>query len=131
MREISEADAKAFAVELDRPGNLLVIRYAGHVGPAELAGCANEVPPALAKLDRGFRLLVDLTNLESMDLACTPHLEKIMKCCNEKGVALVARAIPNPKRDIGLQIMSHFHYGADVRIVTCASAEEALKSLST
>ncbi len=65
-----------------------------------------------------------------MDLACTPHLEKIMQCCNEKGVALVVRAIPHPQRDIGLQIMSHFHYGADVRIVTCASAEEALKALS-
>ena len=52
-----------------------------------------------------------------------------MKLCDEKGVSAVVRVIPEPKRDIGLQILSHFHYAADVRIVTCKSMDEAIKRL--
>ena len=51
-----------------------------------------------------------------MDVACVPHLEHIMQLCDEKGVSAVVRAIPDPRRDIGLQIMSYFHYGPEVRI---------------
>ena len=65
-----------------------------------------------------------------MDVACVPHIEKIMELCDEKKVSAVVRVIPDPKRDIGLQIMSHFHYGADVRIMTCANMDEAMACLS-
>jgi hypothetical protein len=43
----------------------------------------------------------------------------------------VVRVIPDPHRDIGLQIMSYFHYSGDVQILTCqtlAEAEEILRS---
>ena len=50
--------------------------------------------------------------------------------CNEKGVSAVVRAIPDPRRDIGLQIMSYFHYGPDVRITTCRRLEEAQELLA-
>lgn len=56
--------------------------------------------------------------LESMDLACSPLIGSIMETCNASGVSEMVRIIPNPRRDIGLQIMSSFHYGNDVRIVT-------------
>jgi hypothetical protein len=42
---------------------------------------------------------------------------------------MVVRVIPDPARDIGLQIMSLFHYGHDVRIVTCATLDEAQRAL--
>lgn len=57
------------------------------------------------------------------------HIESAMDMCNEKGVAEVVRIIPNPRRDIGMQIMSYFHYGGDVRIMTCESADEAMNLL--
>ena len=60
-----------------------------------------------------------------MDLACVPHLEKIMKLCNAKGVSAVVRVVPDKRRDIGLQIMSYFHYGPDVQIFTCNNLDEA------
>jgi hypothetical protein len=41
----------------------------------------------------------------------------------------VVRVIPDPHRDIGLQIMSYFHYKGDVRIVTCETLAEAAKTL--
>jgi hypothetical protein len=53
-----------------------------------------------------------------------------MDSCAEKGVALVVRLLPaEPSKDIGFAIMSQFHYAPDVRIVTCATMEEAANYL--
>jgi hypothetical protein len=117
------------AIEADEPKNLLVIRYSGVVGPDEVARVLGEMRVGLAKLESGFRLLADLTDLESMNVACAPFIEKAMDLCNEKGASLVVRVIPDPHRDIGLQIMSYFHYTGDVRIVSCETLAEAAKIL--
>ena len=109
--------------------NLLTIRYRGHVGPSAVEHCAEEVGTALAGLRPGFRLLADFTEVESMEVTCAPHLERIMELCDKKGVSAVVRIIPNPRQDIGLQIMSYFHYRPDVRITTCKNLEEAAESL--
>ncbi len=119
-----------YAIGIDAEKNLLVIRYRGHVGASDVAHCADEIPGALVDLPSGFRLLVDFTALESMEVGCAPHLRHIMKLCNAKNVSTVVRVIPDPRRDIGLQIMSSFHYGPDVRIQTCSSLEEATASLA-
>jgi hypothetical protein len=118
-----------FAVEVNQPKNLLVIRYRGSVGPDEAKRCLEEVRGGLTRMETAFRLLADLTELELMEVSCAPYIEKAMDLCNEKGV-FVVRAIPDPKRDIGLQIMSYFHYGGDVRIVTCERLDEAMDVLS-
>jgi anti-anti-sigma regulatory factor len=117
------------AIEVDQPQNLLVLRYRGAVGAAEMQCGLDQIQTGLAKLESGFRLLGDLTELESMDVSCAPFLEKIMDMCNEKGVATVVRVVPDPHRDIGLQIMSYFHYSGDVRIVTCETLVEAMEIL--
>jgi hypothetical protein len=119
-----------FAIEFDQSRNLLAIRYSDHVGPDETERALREMRLALEKAERGFRLLADLTHLRSMDIACAPHIESAMEMCNEKGVSQVVRIIPDPRQDIGMQIMSRFHYGGDVRIVTCESADEAMKILA-
>ncbi|HEV2046025.1 MAG TPA: hypothetical protein VGQ95_05450 [Chthoniobacterales bacterium] len=117
--------------EVDQPQNLLVIRYSGRVGPDETEKGLEQVRSGLAKLKSGFRLLANLIELESMDVACAPFIEKAMDLCNEKGASIVVRVIPDPRRDIGLQIMSYFHYSGDVQIITCqtlAEAQEILKA---
>lgn len=119
-----------FTIEFDQPRNLLVIRYSDRVGPDETERALEAVRFALEKVERGFRLLADLTDLEAMDIACAPHIESAMEMANEKGVVEVIRIIPDPRKDIGMQIMSYFHYGGDVRIVTCESADEAMKLLT-
>ena len=111
--------------EVDQPQNLLVIRYSGVVGSVETEKGLVQIQSGLAKLKSGFRLLADLTELQSMEVACAPFIEKAMDLCNEKGVATVVRVIPDPHWDIGLQIMSIFHYGSDVQIVTCQTLAEA------
>jgi hypothetical protein len=114
-----------FTVKLDQSRNALTISYGGQVTPDETRLCAEEVRLALAILEPGFRLIVDLTELQSMAVACSPVLANIMEICNAAGVAEVVRIIPDPTRDIGLQIMSFFHYSSDVSIRTCASFAEA------
>ena len=117
-------------VETDPARQLIVVRYGGHITPAEVQKALQGARAAVARLEKGFRLLVDLTELEKMDLACAPFIEKMMDLCQEKGVAEVVRVIPDPTRDIGMGIMSHFHYGSGVSIVTCSTLADALKLLS-
>ena len=84
----------------------------------------------VSEMQPGFRLLTDLSQLESMDRACIPYIEGNMDMFREKGVAEVVRVIPDPQKDIGLNILSVFHYTRDVRIVTCESLAEAEEMLS-
>lgn len=114
-----------FTVKLEQSRNALSIAYGGRVTPDETRLCAEEVRLALTILKPGYRLVVDLTELEAMDLSCSPFIAKIMEMCNAAGVAEVVRIIPDPTRDIGLQILSFFHYRPEVYIRTCASAAEA------
>jgi anti-anti-sigma regulatory factor len=118
-------------LEADSSKNLLTIRYAGAVGPAEVKSGLDDVRAGLAQLRQNFRLLADLSELQSMDVACAPFIEKAMDMCNEKGASIVVRVIPDPRRDIGLQIMSIFHYAPEVRIINCETlvqAEEILRA---
>jgi anti-anti-sigma regulatory factor len=130
ISEVPGLGSIAYTVESDAEGGLLVIRYRDRVVAEDVECCTEEVADALAIMPSGFRLLVDLTGLESMDVACVPHLEKIMKLCNAKGVSGVVRVVPDKRRDIGLQIMSYFHYGPNVRIFTCKNMDEATAILA-
>ena len=115
-----------FTVKVDQRRNTLTISYGGQVSRDEARLCAEEVRLALTILEPGFRLVVDLTELQLMDVACSPLIGSIMEMCNASEVSEVVRIIPDPKRDIGLQIMSFFHYGSDVRITTLESAAGAM-----
>jgi anti-anti-sigma regulatory factor len=104
---------------------IFIVRYTGEVTVAQLETELPKVPAILGQLEPGFAVLVDLTDLTSMDVKCAPLIEEIMDRCQERGVTEIVRVIPNPNRDIGLQIMSHFHYDKDVRISTCDTLDEA------
>jgi hypothetical protein len=118
-----------YQVRVDKSKNLLKITYARHVGAEDTKRVEEEIPPLLAGVRPGFRLLTDLSGLESMDLACVPYIKRMMDLCNKKGVEEVVRIIPDPQKDIGFKILSLFHYRRRVRIVTCATLGEAMKAL--
>ena len=129
-RRLSLVEARYDTVKLDQAQSWLTIVYSGHVNPDETQRCAEEVRVAVTKIKPGFRLLVDMTDLQAMEVSCAPHIRSLMDACNQNGVAKVVRIIPDPKLDIGLQIMSYFHYSGDVRIVTCESADEAMNLMA-
>src|SRR2546421_6236123 len=117
-----------FEVQFDKPKSLLTIRYAQNVGPEETKLCEVEIKALLADQSPGFRLLTDLSDLQSMDVACEGDIRRIMDLLNKKGIEMVVRVIPDPRKDIGLNIMSLFHYRRGLQIITCETLEQAMKA---
>ncbi len=119
-----------FHAKATKSKNLLHVRYSGKIGPADTQNYATSLSCALARLEAGFRLLTDMSALQEMDIACVPHIKAMMDLCNKKGVSLVVRVIPDPHKDVGMNILSPFHYRRSVRIVTCETIAEAMALLS-
>jgi hypothetical protein len=106
------------------------ITVAGDTIAEEVRSALENLRTLLIDVQPGFRVLADLSGLVSMPTSVAPHIGEVMDLCAEKGVALVVRLLPpDPSKDIGLAIMSRFHYPADVPIVTCATTEEAMRRL--
>ncbi len=86
------------------------ITFSQDVDEPQAQRCRGEIETALAKMQPGFRVLTDLSGLASMDIACAEAIRQIMDLCRDNGVAEIVRIIPDPQKDIGFQLMSHFHY---------------------
>jgi len=108
---------------------LLHIRYVGQVRPEEFQGSREDLVAQLGELPAGFRLLADFSQLESMRLDCEPELGRVMELIGQAGVASVVRVIPDPSKDIGMNILTVFHYPHRPRVVTCKSLAAAAKEL--
>ena len=115
---------------INKPKQLLHICYIGHVRVGDIARNQEELKGLLAELTPGFRLLSDFSALEVMDRDCATEVGQFMDLLDEAGVSLVVRVIPDPKKDIGMNILSLFHYRNRPRVVTCARMIEAAKELS-
>jgi hypothetical protein len=119
-----------FLATINKPKHLLHFSFIQHVGVDELAGARENVITLLAELQIGFRLLTDLGRLESMDVRCAEEIGRMMELCDEKGIGLVVRVIPDQGKDIGFNILSLFHYRHMPSILTCKNMVEAAKILS-
>ena len=119
-----------YAVELDRSKRLLVISAVQRVTAAEAKLAAQRVRQLLQDVVPGFRVLADFRWLDSMDSASARHIAEIMDALTERGVGSVTRVIRDPHKDIGLNILSQFHYGPEIKIATFETLADALQSLA-
>ena len=119
-----------YAVELDQSKRLLVITAAQRVTGEEVKAIAERVRELLQDVAPGFRVLADFRLLVSMDSAAARHIAKIMDALAEKEVGSVTRVMPDPHKDIGLNILSQFHYGPHVEIATFETLADALQSIA-
>jgi len=117
-------------VEIDKARNLMRVSFRGHVDRAEAQQSRQKVAAAVEEMKPGFRLLTDLSELGSMEYACSPEIAASMDLLRTKGVALVVRVVPDPHKDIGFKVLSHFHYGKAIPVLTCETRAEALEKLS-
>lgn len=115
---------------LNKSKRLLFLSYLRRVRVEDIRRGRDDVTTLLADLPAGFRILADLGGLDSMDAACAVEIGKIMEMCDHRGVERVVRLIPDPKKDIGLNILSLFHYRPGLPVVTCKSLAEAAAKLS-
>jgi len=119
-----------FHAEVDQPKNLLTFAFSGKVTKSETSRWKGELPALLSQLKSGFKLLSDFSGVESFELGCAPDIEVVMDMLNKAGIVKVVRIIVHPQQDIGLSIMSLFHYRRCVSIVTCETLEEGLAALA-
>jgi anti-anti-sigma regulatory factor len=118
-----------YSVESDRSKRLLVISAAGEVTKKEVEAVALRVREMMQEGTPGFRVLTDFRWLDRMEPAAATHLAEIMDALAEKDVAAVVRVVPDPHKDIGLNILSQFHYGPNIKLTTFESLAEALSAL--
>jgi len=116
-------------VTLNKARQVLHFSYNGEVHPDQLERAEADVQALKTDLKPGFRALVDLSDLASMDLDCLKGLGRLMEMADQAGVGMVVRVIPDPYKDIGFNILTIFHYANRPQIVTCKSMVEAGKYL--
>ena len=119
-----------YLTEFDGSRQLLKITVAGDITPEGVMASVESVRSLLTHVEPGFRVFANLSGLLSMPTTTAPYIGQIMDSCAEKGVGLVVHLLPpEPSKDIGFAIMSRFHYGPGIPIVTVATMEEAMSLL--
>jgi hypothetical protein len=119
-----------YSVELDKSKRLLVISGAERVTAHQVKSASQRVRELLHDVAPGFRVLVDFRWMNSMESEAAPHLAEIMEALTENGVASVTRVMSDPHKDIGLNILSQFHYGPDIQIATFNTLADAVQSIA-
>src|SRR6266699_2001475 len=119
-----------YSVESDRSKRLLVISAAGQGTKKEVETVALQVREMMKESSPGFRVLTDFRWLDRMEPAEAKHIAEIMDAVAEKEVGMVVRVIPDPRKDIGLNILSQFHYGPETKLATFQTLADALQSMA-
>jgi hypothetical protein len=119
-----------YTVELDESKRLLVISAVQYVTAEQAKLAAQRVRELLQDVSPAFHVLADFRWLDSMDPEAARHIAHIMDALAGKKVASVTRVMPDPHKDIGLNILSQFHYGPEIQITTFATLADALQSIA-
>lgn len=119
-----------YFVEADATKRFVVISVAGRVATEEARETAQRVHDLLKSIEPGFVALTDFRWLESMETGAAPFIGEIMDALAEKKVSAVVRVVPDPHKDIGLNILSQFHYGPETRLLTFETLADAVQSLA-
>ena len=116
-------------VTSNKSRRLLCVSYIGRMRPEEFQRSHEQLMAQLGEMSPGFCLLVDFSHLEFIGLDCQPELGRMMGLIGRAGVGWVARVIPDPSKDIGMNILTAFHYPHRFPVVTCKSLVEAARAL--
>ena len=119
-----------YSVEADKSKRLIVISAVGHVTEEEVKEAARQVREIVKDAAPGFRVLTDFRWLDSMQASASRYVAEIMDAVAAKKVGLIARVIPDPRKDIGLNILSQFHFGPEIQIANFETLADAVQSLA-
>ena len=119
-----------YSVEADKSKRLIVISAVGHVTEEEVKQAARQVREIVKDVAPGFRVLTDFRWLDSMQASASRYVAEIMDAIAAKKVGLIARVIPDPRKDIGLNILSQFHFGPEIQIANFEALADAVQSLA-
>jgi hypothetical protein len=119
-----------FLATINKNKHLLFFCYIGKVTMTDLQRGAADVEKLLTDWEPGFRVLADLSRLDSMDLACVPEIGRMMELLERKQVGLIVRVLPDEDKDIGFNIIAAFHYKKRPQAATFKTMKEAAKLLA-
>jgi succinyl-CoA synthetase beta subunit len=119
-----------FLVEIDSSRRFVVISVAGHVTVEEVRDTAQRVREVLVDAEPGFVALADFRWLDSMATGAAEFIAQIMDAFAAKKVSAVVRVMPDPHKDIGLNILSQFHYGPEIKLMTFETLADAVASIA-
>jgi hypothetical protein len=114
-----------FLASSNKARRLLCTNYIHRVTAEEVRAGREDVRALVAELAPGFTALVDLSLFEAMDPDGVAEIGKMMELIGQSGVSSVVRVIPDPSKDIGLNILSLFHYPRGLQFINCRSLTEA------
>ncbi|HVU24255.1 MAG TPA: hypothetical protein VHE13_09030 [Opitutus sp.] len=117
-------------VTTDPERNVVRLTYVGAIGVTEAARDAPAIARALAATRPGFHLFTDLSALQMMEPDCASQVTQIMVLARQHEIGRVVRLIPDRSKDIGLNILSLFHYPRGLQIITCGTSAEAEAALA-
>src|SRR3954471_7380106 len=101
-------------------------RLPGHVTRDEVNAAAKKTRELIKGAEAGLRALTDLRLLTSMEPAAAKHIAEIMDALQNKGLLSVTRVVPDPRKDIGFDILSQFHYDPKVKIYKFETISDAI-----
>jgi hypothetical protein len=116
-------------VASNKSQQLLNVRFIGQVRPEELKRACAELSAELTGLSPDFRYLADFSQFEAMHVDHIPEVGRLMELIASAGVGMVVRVIPDASHDIGMNILTIFHYPPELKIVTCQTLAEAVAAL--
>ncbi len=116
-------------VHVDPRRNLLHLIFVGQLDRASGARLLAEVAAKLPELRPGYHVLTDLRELQDVDRDGEQVVRELMDRCNAARPAALIRVLRDQTTNFGFTLMSPFHYGARVPVVTCLSLAEAVSQL--
>lgn len=113
-------------VAYDAPHKTITLAFEGTIDGRQAERSNDELAEILKDTPRGFRVLSDLSAVDSMEIEVEAEMIKAMDMLNKAGAAEVVGVLPDPDLDIGFNIMTREHYSKDVRVQIVRSRDEAL-----
>jgi len=118
-------------IYVDESRNLMHLIYVGTLDKTSAQHLLAVVKTAIGRLHPRFDILADLRDLKAVDKEAVKIIDELMDLLNACGVGMIVRVLSSASENFGFAIMSVFHYGHDVRFVTCFALEEAVAHLSS
>src|ERR1700744_4914591 len=116
-----------FFATINKPKRLLYLCYIDQVSVAELERGYEELKALLDEFPSGYRMLTDMSRLESVDLNAVDIIGKTMELLEQKGLEIIVRVVPDSSKDFGFKIIGIFHYKSRPRVVMCETMLEAAR----
>jgi anti-anti-sigma regulatory factor len=110
---------------LNKRDNIVSIKIQGCFDSEQADKMYADAASIIRNAKTALIVLTDISEVDEMKHESIESLSKIMELFNSHGTKQVIRIIPDSSKDIGLNILSRFHYSPDVKIHTFDSQEKA------